>query len=165
MISVFFNLLGCELLSSIWSVLVNVPCQLKSRVFCCYWIYCSINVKLINCHIQIFYILGVCAYLSVSPSVSERDMYRSPAMIMKLSASFSSVYSSCMCFKVFSLVLILLGAYTFRIVICLLKELNLLLLPKSLLWNFFFWQYLSHKHFICLYDYLPEAVFLLVLVI
>ena len=28
---------------------------------------------------------------------------------------------------------------------------------------FFFLQYLPHKHFICLYDYLPEAVFLLVL--
>lgn len=138
MISVLFNLLGCELLSNIWSVLVNVPCQLKSRVFCCCWIYCSINVKLINCHIQIFCILGVCVYLFVSPSVSEWDMCRSPAMIMKLSTSFSSVYSSCMCFKVCSLVLILLGAYTFRIVICLLKELNLLLLPKSLLETFIF---------------------------
>ena len=138
MISVLFSLLGCELLSSVWPVLVTVPCQLKSKVFCCCWIYCSINVKLINCHIQIFYIWGVFACLSVSPSVSERDMCRSPTMIIKLSTSFSSVNSSCMCFKVCSLVLILLGAYTFRIVICLLKELNLLLLLKSLLWKFFF---------------------------
>lgn len=55
------NLLRCVLWTRMWSILVNVPCELE-YVFCCCWMKFSINVNLIilsDSAVQVNYIFAV----------------------------------------------------------------------------------------------------------